>query len=121
MLEPAAAAASSGPFAPTQLYILLAITITTLGWLWPKENHGGGMTGRLMACWALVLGEILHLIANYLPLIISTEITFNVSAHVLLLSFYALMASAMLSSAEHRRMSVPPASGGADPRGNQVD
>ena len=117
MLEPAAAA-SSGPFAPVQLYILLGITIATLGWLWPKENDGAGVTtGRVMACWTLVLLEILHLIANN-----ATEIpdTVNVSAHVLLLLFYAALTGVMLSSAQERRV-VPPASDEADSQGNRVD
>lgn len=55
MLEPAAAG-SGDPFAPAQLYVLLGITIATLGWLWPKEKDGAGVTtGRLKACGALVL------------------------------------------------------------------
>lgn len=117
MLEPAAAASS--PFAPVQLYVLLAITIATLGWLWPKEKAGAGVTtGRMMACWTLVLLEILHLIANN-----AAEIpdTVNVSAHVFLLSFYATLTGVMLSSAQERRMSVPLASDEADPQGNRVD
>lgn len=127
MLEPSAAA-SGGPFAPTQLYILLGITIATLGWLWPKEKAGADVTTvRVMACGALVLGEVLHVIINHLHLIVSvTEIseTTNVSVHVILLSFYATVTGAMLYSAQRarqRRISVPPTSDEADPRGNQVD
>lgn len=120
MLEPAAAASSGESFAPAQLYVLLGITIATLGWLWPKQNDGAGVTtGQLKACGALVLGEILHLIVSN-----ATEIpeTVNVYAHVLLLSCYGAMTAVMLYSysTQQRRMDVRPASDETDPRGNQV-
>ena len=120
MLEPAAAASSGDSFAPAQLYVLLGITIATLGWLWPKQNDGAGVsTGRLMVCGALVLGEILHLIANN-----ATEIpeTVNVTAHVFLLLFYAGVTVEMLFSysAQQSKMDALPASDEAGPRGNQV-
>lgn len=110
MLEPAAAASSGDSFAPAQLYVLLGITIATLGWLWPKQNDGAGVsTGRLMVCGALVLGEILHLIANN-----ATEIpeTVNVTAHVFLLLFYAGVTVEMLFSysAQQSKMDALPAS-----------
>lgn len=121
MLEPAAAASSGDSFAPAQLYVLLGITIATLGWLWPKQNDGAGVsTVRLMVCGVLVLGEILHLIANN-----ATEIpeTVNVTAHVFLLLFYAGVTVEMLFSysAQQSKMDALPASDEADPRGNRVD
>ena len=120
MLEPAAAS-SGDPFAPAQLYVLLGITIATLGWLWPKQDDGAGVTtGRLMVCGALVVGEILHLIANN-----ATEIpeAVNVTAHVFLLLFYAGVTVEMLFSysARQSKMGVLPASDEVDPRGNRVD
>jgi len=105
-------AAATVPFAPVQLYILLAITIATLGWLWPRESEAPVSPMRLTACWALVLLEALHLVLSNV-----TEIPryVDVPAHVFLLLGYVTVTSEMLYAAQRRRVGVtdsaPSASG----------
>ena len=108
MLE--SAAGSSDPFAPTQLYILLAITVATLGWLWPKERNDIAEVSaiRLWACCVLVLLEVLHLIVSNVAEIPEF---IDVPAHVLLLLAYVTVAGEMLRYAQERRVRVRPGRG----------
>jgi hypothetical protein len=91
-------------FAPVQLYILLAITIATLGWLWPKDGDGLAHAVRLNACWVLILLEVLHLIVSNV-----TEVPryIAVPAHVLLLLGYATLMGELLYGQQRRRVDAP--------------
>lgn len=62
-------AAVASDMAPTQLYIVLAITVATLSWLLgPEKNFNGLSSGEVAAAGVLVVVECLHLwVYSFLP------------------------------------------------------
>ena len=66
--------ASASDMAPTQLYIVLAITVATLSWLLGPEKNFNGLSGReVAAAGALVVVECLHLwMYSFLPDLMNT-------------------------------------------------
>ena len=95
-------------YAPTQVYIVLAITLTTFAWLLKPDESLGRLTGGQAAIGAtLILLEIVH-IAAY-PVL---RPSLNSTLHIAALALYWLAAAWLFSDRWAEAKSRPPNSPG---------